>query len=448
MNLAKYKYIYFVGIGGIGMSGLARYFASRNCSVAGYDKMPTNLTKALVKEGISVHYTDGINQIPYDFKRIESTLVVYTPAIPDSCEELIYFKSNGFDVFKRAQVLAAIANHGKNIAVAGTHGKTTTSSLIAHILNQDQNYASAFLGGIAKNFQSNFVAGSSDTIVLEADEFDRSFHFLAPDMALITSMDADHLDIYGTASKITDAFVDFASRVKENGKLVVNKSLPLEGITYGLTPTADYYADQIEIKNGKYHFTLYGKNEIKAELSSGLPGRHNVENAVGAAAICLEYGLSLAKVVNGIQTFTGVNRRFDVQVKTSTHIYIDDYAHHPKEIEAFLLSVKEMYPDKKITAIFQPHLYTRTRDFAKGFATALGLADKLILLDIYPARELPLPGVTSTWLIAKVALENKKLLSTKEVLRWVEHDKPELLVTLGAGDIDKLVEPIKQILAE
>jgi len=448
MNLAKYQNIFFIGIGGIGMSALARYFKSRGLNVAGYDKTPSAITKALQNEGVAIHFIDGVSQISSDFKAIEKTLVVYTPAIPVGSEELNYFNQNGFDVFKRARVLAEIANIGKSIAVGGTHGKTTTSCLITHIFNQNTQQVSAFLGGIAKNFESNFVAGSTDTVVLEADEFDRSFHFLEPDIALITSMDADHLDIYGTDEKIQEAFADFAKRVKQNGKVVAKHGLPLPGITYGLTPKANYSATDITINDGRYKFTLTTKNGNKATITTGLPGRHNVENATGAAAACLEFGLPLQQVVKGIESFTGVIRRFDLRAKNANHIYIDDYAHHPQEIKAFLNSVREMYPDKKITAIFQPHLFSRTRDFISGFAESLALADELILLDIYPAREEAIPGVTSEWLLSLIELADKKLLDKKETLAWVKSNKPELLVTIGAGDIDRLVEPITAILEE
>ncbi len=446
MNLAKYQHIYFLGIGGIGMSALARYFKSRNMQVSGYDKTPTTLTNALNEEGIPVHFTDGVQHIPNQFRQIEKTLVVYTPAIPTQNEALNYFMQNGFDVYKRARILAEIANQGKSIAVGGTHGKTTTSSLIAHIFNQQKNVASAFLGGIAKNFKTNFVAGKSDLVVLEADEFDRSFHFLSPDIAVITSMDADHLDIYGTDEKIQEAFIDFAKRVKPSGKVVARFGLPLNGITYGLAPKATYRAENITITDGRYQFTLVTKTGEKATVTSGLPGRHNVENAVGAAAACLEFGLPLAQVAKGIETFEGVNRRFDVRVKNKKHIYIDDYAHHPEEITAFLNSVREMYPNKKITAIFQPHLFTRTRDFINGFAQSLALADSLILMDIYPAREEAIAGVTSAWLLSKIDLNDKKILGPKEILAFVKQEKPELLITIGAGDIDRLAEPLTALL--
>jgi len=446
MNLANYHSIYFVGIGGIGMSALARYFKSRGKRVAGYDRTPSDITKALESEGIAVHFVDSVGQIDRDYRNIETTLVVYTPAIPEDCEELVYFQKNGFDVLKRARVLALIANQGKSIAVGGTHGKTTTSSLITHIFNQNKAVASAFLGGIAKNAGTNFISGSTNTIILEADEFDRSFHELEPDIALITAMDADHLDIYGTEAAIQEAFKGFAKRVKPNGKLIYKHGLPLTGISYGLTAEADYAAHNIQIENGAYHFDLHSPTQ-KAHFTCGLPGRHNVENAVGAAAVCLEFGLPMEKVVKGIATFKGVARRFDVKVNTESCVYIDDYAHHPEEIRAFLNSVKELYPNKKITAIFQPHLYSRTRDFAEGFAETLALADELVLLDIYPAREKPIPGVTGKWLFNKINLKNKHLLDKKEVKEWVTAKRPELLVTLGAGDIDRLVQPLTDLLS-
>ncbi len=446
MKLEKYNNIYFIGIGGIGMSALARYFKSRNKRVAGYDKTPTDITKALEKEGITIHFVDGVSQIDRDYKDIESTLVVFTPAIPSDNEELVYFRQNNFDVYKRARILAEIANQGKSIAVAGTHGKTTTSSLITHIFNQNKAMASAFLGGIAKNAGSNFISGSGKTVILEADEFDRSFHQLEPDIALITAMDADHLDIYGTPQALEQAFADFAKRVKPSGTLILRHGLPLHGITYGLTKDADYHAKAIRIENGTYSFTLVTPEGEEREVTTGLPGRHNVENAVGAAAACLEYGVTMDKVVKGITSFTGVARRFDVHVKNDNYIYIDDYAHHPEEIRALLNSIREMYPGKKITAVFQPHLYSRTKDFALGFAEVLALPDELIMLEIYPAREKPMAGITSKWLMSKIELEDKKLMTPDEVKEFVALTPPELLVTMGAGDIDRLVQPIKEIL--
>lgn len=447
MNLAKYQNIYFLGIGGIGMSALARYFKSRGKKVAGYDKTPSEITRALENEGMHIHFVDGVGQIDRDFKDIETTLIVYTPAIPADSEELEYFQKNEFDVYKRARILAEIANQGKSIAVGGTHGKTTTSSLITHIFNQNKAVASAFLGGIAKNAGTNFISGSTNTIILEADEFDRSFHHLAPDIALITAMDADHLDIYGTEAAIQEAFKGFAGRIKEGGKLIHKYGLPLTGISYGLTKAADYSATEIRIENGTYGFTLNTPAGDKIAMTTGLPGRHNVENAVGAAAVCLEFGLPKEKVAKGIASFTGVARRFDVKVKTDNHVYIDDYAHHPEEIRAFLSSIRELYPNKKITAIFQPHLYSRTRDFAEGFAETLALADELVLLDIYPAREKPIPGVTGKWLFSKIPLQKKCLIDKKDVKNWVATNQPELLVTIGAGDIDRLVQPLTDMLS-
>lgn len=447
MSLASYTHAYFIGIGGIGMSALARYFKSRNVHVAGYDKTETPLTKKLQKEGIEITFSEGISHIPEPYKNKEKTLVVYTPAVPASNAQFNYFSTNLYRVLKRAQVLAAIANTGQCIAIGGTHGKTTTSSLVAHIFNQTTPVASAFLGGISANAQSNFVAGSSDVVVLEADEFDRSFHQLKPQIALITSMDADHLDIYENAQNIEAAFGEFASRVVAGGSTVVKYGLPLAGTTYGLHPEADYSAQNIEVKNGKYHFTLHTKSGEIAETFCGLPGRHNVENAVGAAAVCHTFGLPLSQIISGIKTFTGVARRFDVHVKSNQHIYVDDYAHHPAEIKALLASLREMYPGKKITAIFQPHLYSRTRDFASDFASALAATDRLFLLDIYAAREEPIPGVSAQWLLNKIEMSDKQLASPNEVLTTLESSLPELVVTMGAGDIDKLVPQITKILS-
>lgn len=448
MKLTEYHNVFFVGIGGIGMSALARYFKAKGLRIQGYDKTASPLTRALSKEGIDIHFEDSVNNISRFHKEIEHTLVVYTPAIPEDNEELKYFMNNGFEVLKRAMVLAEIANTGHSIAVGGTHGKTTTSSLIAHIFNQDQNEAWAFLGGLVKPNKTNFFQGKTETVVLEADEFDRSFHHLEPEIAIITSMDADHLDIYGTKEKIQEAFTDFAARVKPKGKVIVREDIPIKGITYGFSGQAHYNILDVRIENGTYGFVLSNKKHVDLKLTTGLPGRHNVENAAAAAAACLEFGLSADQVKRGIASFEGVWRRFDVRLKTPDHIYIDDYAHHPEEIRAFLNSVREMYPDKKITAIFQPHLYSRTKDFFRGFAEVLAMPDELILLNIYPAREKPIPGVTSTWLLDKIDLKNKQVLAKKEALAFVEEQRPELLVTMGAGDIDRLVDPLTKTLSE
>jgi UDP-N-acetylmuramate--alanine ligase len=445
MKLEAINRVYFVGIGGIGMSALARYFAKRGCLVAGYDKTRTELCASLEAEGISIEYHDETGLLPEAFQADSAeTLIVYTPAIPTNAALLNYFKDNGFSLKKRSEVLGLISEGQFCIAVAGTHGKTTTSSMIAHILKETGYDCTAFLGGIATNYNSNFLLGDNDTVVVEADEYDRSFLALHPDIAVITSMDADHLDIYGDASQLEDSFKLFAAQLKPEGTLIVKSGLPIAtGLSYGLNSRAEINGLNVRVEDGFFVFNFVaGEVEIN-DIRMLLPGKHNVENAVAAIAVALKLGIDPITVREALGNFKGVRRRFEYVVKSGSHVYIDDYAHHPEELRACFNAVRELYPEKKLTVIFQPHLFSRTRDFADGFAEVLGTADELLLLDIYPARELPIEGVNSQMLIDKIQLENKTLCSKENVVAVVQEKNPELLLTVGAGDIDTLILPLK-----
>ena len=448
MNIKRYDRAYFIGIGGIGMSALARYFLKLGWDVAGYDKTESPLTGQLMKEGISIHFDDAQKEIPSFFKNIERTLVIYTPAIPADSAELNYFMDNQFDVLKRARVVAEIANSGFCIAVAGTHGKTTTSTLIAHILKHNKKNVTAFLGGISSNYETNLIAGKAKEVVIEADEYDRSFLNLRPDIALLTSMDADHLDIYETEGEIVKNFRAFMALVKPGGQRIVRSGLDAEGLTYSIDGDADYKGTDIRVQDGEYRFRIKHGRKATPAIRSGLPGRHNVENAVAAAAVCHQAGLNWEQIASGIETFLGVRRRFEYQVRKKDRVYIDDYAHHPKEITALIRSVRELYPNQRITAIFQPHLFSRTRDFGSDFAKALSLADRLWLMEIYPAREKPIPNINSQWLLDKVELQDKDLLTTKGILKKTAADPSGITLTIGAGDIDRIVQPLKQLLED
>lgn len=446
MNLERYDRVYFLGVGGIGMSALARYFNQKGLDVAGYDKTPSPLTDALKAEGIKIHFDDHIKDIPSHFKDIERTLVVYTPAIPANHIELNYFKENQFDVHKRAVVVAAIANQGKCIAVAGTHGKTTTSSLVAHILKVAKKSVSAFLGGISTNYNSNFIVGKAKEVVIEADEYDRSFLNLRPYLAILTSMDADHLDIYHEGKELKKTFKAFMALVKPEGIKIVNAKLELDGISYSLDTPADYKGHNLHIENGTYIFDVKYKEDIFKNIICGLPGRHNAENALAAFAACHQLGLKPEVIKVGIESFSGVKRRFEYHIKTDNRIYIDDYAHHPQELKSLIVSARELYPSKKLTLAFQPHLFSRTKDFADEFAEVLSKVDNLLMLDIYPAREEPLPGITSQWLLSKVDGPKKQLIGKNELTETLINLNPELIITAGAGDIDHCVKPIKKAL--
>lgn len=442
MNLKNQHNIYFIGIGGIGMSALARYFAMNGKNVAGFDKVQTKITNSLQEIGVEIHYQDSISLISDEFKDSTKTLVVYTPAIPENHSELSYFKSNGFDVMKRAEVLGKITENTICLAVAGTHGKTTTSAILGHILKESNVNATSFLGGIAENYNSNLILGDDKISVVEADEFDRSFLQLSPNIACVTSMDADHLDIYGKANELENSFKEFADKVSDT--LIVCKGLPLKGLTYAIEEKADYYADNIKIKNGVYTFDVKTPTEIITNVEFNLPGKHNVLNAVAALAMANNYGVSLQSIAKALLSFKGVQRRFSYKIKTDKLVLIDDYAHHPTEINAVVNSVREMYPNKKVLGIFQPHLFSRTKDFIDDFAENLSKFDELILLDIYPAREKPINGVTSEWLLSKINLDNKKLSTKEDLLKNIKQSNTPIKVMIGAGDIGEMVNQIKE----
>ena len=457
MEMQKITSVYFVGAGGIGMSALARYFRAKGKQVAGYDKTPSDLTAALIEEGIRIHYTDDITLIPEDCKQIDSTLVIYTPAIPETHTELNYFKTNGFTLMKRARVLGEITRTERGLCVAGTHGKTTTSSMLAHLLKQSHVDCNAFLGGILKNYNSNLMlSDKSDLAVIEADEFDRSFHWLNPYMAVITAVDPDHLDIYGTPAAYRESFEHFTSLIRPDGCLVMKKGLQLqprlqEGTklyTYSATEEADFFARNIRIGNGDIVFDFVTPDGSIPDVKLGVPVKVNIENGVAAMALAWLNGVTSEEIRRGMASFAGPVRRFDFHLKKDDIVLLDDYAHHPAELKASIQSVKELYPDKKVTGIFQPHLYTRTRDFAADFAASLSLLDELILLDIYPAREEPIPGVTSQIIFDRVTIPNKRMIRKEELLDLVQKEAAsfEVVLMVGAGNIDRLVEPVKQIL--
>lgn len=434
--------IYLIGIGGIGMSALARYFKSIGKNVAGYDRTSTLLSQELEKEGIDIHYEDSLQLIDKVFLDPKNTTVIYTPAIPVDHRELTHFKNNGFDLLKRARALGEISRKYTCLAVAGTHGKTTTSTLLAHLFKNAGKEAISFLGGIAVNYNTNFLPGNdSDLFIAEADEYDRSFLQLHPNGGIITSVDSDHLDIYGDENSLKATFREFAESI--SGPRIVHPRTGLVGLTYSLSEDTDFKAENIRVEEHAYVFDIVSPDNRISDIHSGLPGRHNVENAIAAAALALQFGLSPEEVRNGISSFKGVKRRFEYHIQRDDLVYIDDYAHHPKEIEALLSSVRELYPNKKILGIFQPHLYSRTRDFMDGFAEALSKLDHLILMDIYPAREKPIPGIRSKVLLQKAQNKHKELLSTQEILTNINDYNPEVVLTIGAGDIDKIVNPLK-----
>lgn len=448
MELELIKRVYFVGVGGIGMSALARYFKKRGCLVSGYDKTRTILTAALEEEGILISYTDELVSLQEEFLvKNEEILIVYTPAIPKDSVLLNYFKDNGFDLQKRSQVLGIISKGQFCIAVAGTHGKTTTSSVIAHILTDSGYGCTAFLGGIATNYSSNFLIGDNDVVVVEADEYDRSFLTLHPDIAVVTSMDADHLDIYGDAATLHESFQLFAGQLKAGGTLFIKQGLPIAGgITYSAGADSVVQARNIRVEEGDFVFDYTDGITAINGIRLILPGKHNVENTTVAIAAALNLGITPEKVKAAVASFKGVKRRFEYIVRQEKHIYIDDYAHHPEELRACFDAVRQLYPEKKLTVIFQPHLFSRTRDFADEFAKVLGTADELLLLNIYPARELPIEGIDAAWLLNKIALPESSVYTKEEALAHITAAQPELLLTVGAGDIDTLIQPLKIIL--
>ncbi|MGV3630054.1 MAG: UDP-N-acetylmuramate--L-alanine ligase [Bacteroidota bacterium] len=447
-DLNTYKNIYFLGIGGIGMSALARYFNERGFRVGGYDKTPSPLTGELEKEGIAIHFEDLGNNIPSGFSDAENTLVIYTPAIPKSLGELNHIKESGFTLLKRAQILGLITQNSRGLGVAGTHGKTTTSTMLTHILNESHVKCSAFLGGISANFASNFVSSTtSDLTVIEADEFDRSFLQLHPYASIITSTDADHLDIYGDASVFLEGFQLYAKQIDPDGLIVMRKGLQLTSktkiTTYAINEEADYSGGNLIISSGRFYMDVKSPQGEWKAVELGLPGIHNAENAVACIALCAFLGLSQDEIRHGLQSFKGVKRRFEYQLRSEKLVYIDDYAHHPTEIKALVDSVRLIYPDKKITGIFQPHLFSRTRDFREGFVNELSKLDELILLPIYPAREEPIAGVTSGMLLEECTNREKQLLSPDAAVEKVTKYTEGVILTIGAGDIDRIVPKIK-----
>jgi len=445
-KLDTIKNIYFIGIGGIGMSALARYFVAKGCVVNGYDKTKTILTEALSELGIDIHYEDNIDLIDKN-----ASVVVYTPAIPESHSELTYYRANGYEVVKRSDVLGWITEGTVNICVAGTHGKTTVSTMIAHLLRDSGYGCTAFLGGIAANYNTNFWSSDNNVVVVEADEYDRSFLKLHPSVAVITSMDADHLDIYKTAEAFEDAFVSFSEKVKAGGLLLAKKGLAREAsfdtsklVTYSLNGTgASIFAKDINVVNGAYCFTAVGPDWQIEELVLNMGGLHNIENALVATSVAVHLGIDPEKIKIALANFAGVKRRFEYLVKTSEQVLIDDYAHHPAELAALISGVRSLYSNQKLTLVFQPHLFSRTQDLCDGFADSLSAADEVVLLPIYPARELPIPGVTSEMIAHKMTNKNVVLLEKEAVSDWVKKQQPKLLVMAGAGDIDVLIRNIK-----
>lgn len=447
MNLNQIHNIYFIGIGGIGMSALARYFMNMGKNVAGYDKTRTQLTDELEALGMKIHFVDELEVIDASFLNKENTLVVITPAVPKNHLQWNYFLSHGFEVKKRAEVLGLITKDTFCFAVAGTHGKTTTSSILGHILFESGVDVTAFLGGIVENYNSNLIGNGKTVTVVEADEFDRSFLHLHPNLACVTSMDADHLDIYGDSATIEASFVEFANKVTAKDLFVAN-GLPLKGNTIGINEKANFSAQNIRIKNGFYVFDVKTNDELVTNIKFGLPGHHNLSNALIALAMAKSYGIENNKIIDALSSFKGVRRRFSFQIREKKIVYIDDYAHHPTEINAVHQAVRELYPNKKIIAAFQPHLFSRTNDFIDGFAESLSKFDEIILLDIYPARELPMEGVTSEWLLGKITNTNKRLVAKKDLVETFRRASADVYITIGAGDIGEMVKDIKKVLHE
>ena len=426
------------------MSAIAYYFKSSGKNVAGYDRVATNITNSLQENGMDIHFDDSIQLIPGAFKNSEQSLIVYTPAIPKDHTEYSYFLENNFTMLKRAEVLGEITKDTFCFAVAGTHGKTTTSTILGHILKDSGVDATSFLGGISENYNSNFILGGNAISVVEADEYDRSFLTLSPNIACITSMDADHLDIYGEHSALETSFVKFSKKV--SGTLIVKKGLQIKGKTFGLDEGADYDAKNLKIVDGTYTFDVQTSSDYIENIKTNLPGKHNVLNAVAALAMANNYGVSLQSIAKALLTFKGIKRRFSYVIKTENLVLIDDYAHHPTEIDAIVDSIQEMYPTNKVLGIFQPHLFSRTRDFADDFAKSLARFDELILLDIYPARELPIKGITSDWLLGKISIKNKQVSSKENLVKNVVRSKAKVIVMIGAGDIGEMVGLIKNSL--
>ena len=443
MNLNQIHNVYFIGIGGIGMSALARYFKTIGKNVSGYDKTETELTKELQESGIVIHFEDSIRLIPENFYT-ENTLVIITPAIPITHSEWNYFIERNFNIKKRAEVLGIITKDTFCFAVAGTHGKTTTSSILGHILYESGVDVTAFVGGIVENYDSNLIGNGKTVTVVEADEFDRSFLHLHPDIACVTSTDADHLDIYGDKASIEASFLEFADKVTDKSKLFVAKGLALKGVSVAVHEDAKFKAFNVRIENSQYVFDVQTPSEILTDIRFSLPGTHNLMNALMALAMAKTYGVATDDIRKALASFKGIRRRFSFQIKTDDLVFIDDYAHHPTEINAVHQAVRELYPNQKVLAIFQPHLFSRTKDFADGFAQSLSAFDEVILLDIYPARELPMEGITSQWLMGKMTNPNVKLVSKTDLILNILKSEARVIVTIGAGDIGELVKPIKE----
>lgn len=455
MELKDIKAVYFIGAGGIGMSAIARYFMKRGLVIAGYDKTPSNLTHQLEKEGMVIHYEEDIAEIPHACKNPETTLVVYTPAVPSQHKELVFFQENGFEVEKRAQVLGRLTQAHRGLCFAGTHGKTTTSTMCAHIMHQSHLDCNAFLGGISKNYGTNYIlSDTSDFVVIEADEFDRSFHWLRPWMSVITSTDADHLDIYGTEEAYLESFRHYTELIQPGGALVLHTNLAMrehvqEGVkVYSYSrDKGDFHAENIVIQNGEITFDFVSPVETVRGISLGQPIPINIENSVAAMAIAQLNGCTAEELRYGMRTYSGVDRRFDFKIKNDKHVLLSDYGHHPKEVLQSAKSLKELFPNRKITAIFQPHLYTRTRDFYQDFAHALSNFDEVVLTEIYPAREAPIEGVTSKLIYDNLAAGvEKHLIEKKDVLEFVKQHDTDVLVILGAGNLDNDVPQIAQII--
>ena len=447
MNLNQIHNVYFIGIGGIGMSNLARYFKNLGKNVSGYDKTPSTLTNELIESGISIHFEDSIDAIPKDFY-IENTLVIITPAVPKTHSEWNYFVERGFEIKKRAEVLGLITKDTFCFAVAGTHGKTTTSGILGHILHESGADVTAFIGGIVENYNSNLIGSGTTITVVEADEFDRSFLYLYPNIACITSMDADHLDIYGTSEAIEASFMEFASKITDKTKLFITKELPIEGVVCAVNEDVAYKAFNVRVGDGSYIFDVQTPKEIIKDLHFGLPERHNLMNALMAIAMANLFGTPTDAIAKALASFKGIKRRFSYQIKTESKVYIDDYAHHPTEINAVNQAVRELYPGQKVLAVFQPHLFSRTRDFADDFAKSLSVFDEVILLDIYPAREQPMEGVNSQWLMDKITNMNRKLVAKNDLIPSILASDATIIVTIGAGDIGELVPLIKKAINE
>ena len=458
MKILNYKLYYFLGVGGIGMSALARYFNHYKKKVCGYDKTQTTLTQQLQNEGIDCQYEENVDKLMSLLSNYnkEEVLIIYTPAVPKDHKEYIYLSQNNYTLLKRSQVLGEITKQFKTIAIAGTHGKTTTTTLVTHLLKSGGLNCFSFMGGISRNYNTNLLLGDanqSDTyVVVEADEYDRSFLTLHPYIAVITSADADHLDIYGDASSVKESYTLFSKQVVEGGVLIVKKNvdndlrLTTKRIIYSLNLDTEYCAQSITIENAQFFYDVKSPIEPLTNVTLGLPGLHNVENSIAAVVIAQQLGIKGSVIKEALRSFSGVKRRFDYRVRKSNIIYIDDYAHHPEELKATINSVKALYPGKKITGVFQPHLYSRTRDFAEDFASSLDLLDECLLLDIYPAREKPIEGITSAWLLSKMQITNKKVLSKTEVIEEIATNKKEIILTMGAGDIDSLIEPLEKLL--